>query len=313
MIFLEDGFFDHDKVIATGDDDAVLVYLKGLAWLKQQGSTDGRIPKVVLPRLAPVHKGRALPGAPSAARLTDVQLWHDQDTHWLVHGYAERNAKAIAKSEQARAAALTRHANAEQRQKRTHSGRKSETPADADATAMRTQMRPQPSPCVTSTDTDTDTDTGTPTSTSSSSSSNGTSTPAHPNPEEEDPRIPKINQACELLAHRALTARTGPPVTDRRAWLTRVTHERWVEHADRAAGLLEAEPDLTPDQLAAHLEPTDQDADHAAYLESLKVTPDELDLRRQRAQAEATSRTPQAEAARAQLQATADRLRGGSG
>lgn len=137
MIFLDDGFFQHPKVFAAGGD-ATLVYLQGLGWLKQQRSTDGRIPKVVLPILCPLARGS---GPPLAGRLVEVRLWHDEGDHWLCHGYVERNAKAIAKSEQARGAANARHAAAEKKA----SKRIADAPpercvrnADADADAMRT-------------------------------------------------------------------------------------------------------------------------------------------------------------------------------
>lgn len=142
MIYLDDGFFAHPKVIAAGGE-ATLLYLKALGWLKQQGSTDGRIPTVVLPVLAPDLKGKPVTGRPLtalAARLVDVALWDQEGpAHWVCHGYVERNQKAINKSEQARAAARQRHAKQQAPPKQPQSDRISETDADADAESMRTQ------------------------------------------------------------------------------------------------------------------------------------------------------------------------------
>jgi hypothetical protein len=304
VIYLDDGFFAHPKVIAAGDE-ATMLYLRGLGWLKQQGSTDGRIPKIVLPVIAPNAKGKPITGRTLTGltdRLVDVVMWHDDDTHWTVHGYVERNQKAIDKSQQARDAARKRHANAQRTQKRPQSERISETDADADASAVRSLCHsPQPTDTAHSPQ-------PTDTSTSSSSSSNGSTPVAPPGGEEEDPRI---HQALETLAHRALATRTGPPVTDRKAWLTRVTTERHLEHADRARHLLVVEPDLTGDQLADLLDPDPDDADHAAYLASLQTTPEELAERAHADQARAFQASPEGAAAREQVRQQLNALRGG--
>lgn len=130
MIFLEDAFFDHRKVIAAGDD-AVMLYLKGLGWLKQQRSTDGRIPLHVVPRLAPIIRDKAVPTDPLRQRLVAVELWEDDGTEVVCHGYVERNQKAIRKSEQAKGAARKRHEKA------------AATPPGEGPFALRTHLRPQ--------------------------------------------------------------------------------------------------------------------------------------------------------------------------
>lgn len=125
--------------------------------------------------------------------------------------------------------------------------------------------------------------------------------------EEEDPRI---RQACDHLARRALANREGPAVTNRRGWLTRVANERWADHADHAAQILDCDPDLTAEQLADHLEP---DADHPPDgqfddADTLTDTPEELEVRRRQAEAVAN---PAGQAARDEIRAKIHALKGG--
>lgn len=145
MIYLDDAFFTHSKVTAVGDDAAIL-YLKGLGWLKQHRSTDGRIPLHVIPRIAPIIRDRPLPTDPLRDRLVAVALWESEQGHVVCHGYVEFNQKAIHKSEQARNAARKRHALAAERASeqsadavRTHSERSSERSSDAHATVHSPQ------------------------------------------------------------------------------------------------------------------------------------------------------------------------------
>lgn len=140
MIYLSDTFFEHPKVVAAGGD-AVLVYLEGLAWLKRQRSTDGLIPKAIVPRLS----DRKAPHR-QAARLVAVGLWHDRGEHYELHDYTEHNAKAIRTSEARRAAAEKRwrpDADAVQEPCKPHATKRrvqSNADANADAKASGLHM-----------------------------------------------------------------------------------------------------------------------------------------------------------------------------
>lgn len=137
MIYLEDSFLDHPKMIAIGDE-GVMMWLRGLKWLKEQRSTDGRIPKVVVPRLAPVIKCRALPTGPIVERLIAAGTWHDEGDAVVVHGYVERNEASIHRSEVGRENARKRW------DKRKGSTRTdAPPPSQDDATALPLQMPPQ--------------------------------------------------------------------------------------------------------------------------------------------------------------------------
>lgn len=115
MIYLEDNVLSHSKMVMAGDD-GVMMWLRGLTWLKEQKSPDGRIPKaVVLARMAPIFGGKALNPAPIMKRLVEVGCWHDDGDHVVVHGYVERNEAAIQRTEIAKTKAHKRWAKEKER------------------------------------------------------------------------------------------------------------------------------------------------------------------------------------------------------
>jgi hypothetical protein len=120
VIYLDDDFPDHPKVVAAGGQAAWL-FICGLGWLKRSRSTDGLIPKPIVPRLSDLRRPADL-----AQRLVAAGLWHDRGDAYEVHQYAEHNARSIARSETARA-------NAQKRWQR-------KADATAHATAMPSHM-----------------------------------------------------------------------------------------------------------------------------------------------------------------------------
>ena len=99
MIYLEDAFMDHPKMVAVGDE-GIVMWLRGIQWLKEQRSHDGRIPKAVVHRhCVPVIRGKPLPSEPIMRRLIEVGSWHDEGASVVVHGYTERNESSIRRSE----------------------------------------------------------------------------------------------------------------------------------------------------------------------------------------------------------------------
>jgi hypothetical protein len=104
-VYLEDGFPEHEKVSDAGGDAAWL-YVCGLCYVNRN-LTGGRIPKTAVPRLSDRKRPMAL-----AAKLVEVKLWEDDDTHFMIHDYGVRNAtaekKRKARVERARKAADAR-------------------------------------------------------------------------------------------------------------------------------------------------------------------------------------------------------------
>lgn len=79
---------DDEKLIAAGAEDGwhlhLALYVCGLCYCAKN-ETDGRIPKAQMPRLSTV------PDAPElAGDLVGAGLWHDKGSHYVVHGYTER-------------------------------------------------------------------------------------------------------------------------------------------------------------------------------------------------------------------------------
>ncbi|MGB3331156.1 MAG: hypothetical protein WBA46_19500, partial [Thermomicrobiales bacterium] len=87
---LDDGFFQHPKVVRVGRD-AKALYLAGLCYSGAQ-LTDGFIPAEALRILA---AGAEISGAPKAARqLVDAGLWDQADGGFMVHDYLDYNQSA---------------------------------------------------------------------------------------------------------------------------------------------------------------------------------------------------------------------------
>lgn len=84
---VHDGLPEHPKFLAVGGD-AGWLWLCGDCYCSRQ-TTDGRIPKALVPRLSDRADPMAL-----AARLVDVGLWIDRGDHYEMHDYLEHNRSA---------------------------------------------------------------------------------------------------------------------------------------------------------------------------------------------------------------------------
>lgn len=224
MIYLDDGFFDHRKVIAAGDDAAIL-YLKLLGWLKQQRSDDGRIPAYVVPRHPVIIGGKALAQDRLVAALVQHGLWVVDGDDYLCHGYAERNEKAIRKSKQAATAARKRHADAGASAVRTQERPQGGDDADAGAYIHKPQPHPQPQPQPQP-----------PVVDKSSSSTESVGRP-------EAPRSPTLD-AARLHAMRAFKAQPAGSVRVPDSWRQAAMTGWLSEHVDECSQLTRERPDL---------------------------------------------------------------------
>lgn len=136
MIYLEDAFMDHPKMVAAGDE-GILMWLRGIQWLKEQRSHDGRIPKAVVHRhCVPVIRGKPLPSEPIMRRLIEVGSWHDEGNSVVVHGYTERNESSIRRSEAGRR-------NAEKRWEKRRMADATPSSADANGIGVADAYSPQ--------------------------------------------------------------------------------------------------------------------------------------------------------------------------
>jgi hypothetical protein len=128
---LDDQFSDHPKVVAAGPA-AMWLFVCGLCYCGRH-LTDGRIPKAMLPRLADVKSPTRL-----AARLVEVELWHDDGDHFLVHHFLVHNPS--------RANVEKQRADNRDRQKRSRSRRESQRDEDVtDGVTHSAPTRPDPS------------------------------------------------------------------------------------------------------------------------------------------------------------------------
>jgi hypothetical protein len=84
---LDDGFFDHPKVLKAGDNAAHL-YVCGLTYCARH-LTDGFIPLAAIPRLTSLPKPEQL-----AHRLVDARLWEPVDDGYRVHDYGHYQPSA---------------------------------------------------------------------------------------------------------------------------------------------------------------------------------------------------------------------------
>lgn len=84
---LDDGFFDHPKVLVAGEDAANL-YVRGLVWCCKH-LTDGAIPREALRTLTGRRDAAAL-----AAKLVASGLWEAREGGWAVHDFHDHNPTA---------------------------------------------------------------------------------------------------------------------------------------------------------------------------------------------------------------------------
>lgn len=123
-VYLDDGFPDHPKVVAAGDD-AAWMFVAGLCYVRRFG-TEGVIPKPQVPRLTSNRAPQK-----TADRLLAVGLWIDEGDVYRVHDYHEWNRPASSRSAAGRRAAEARWGKRDA----------SETHANRNANASETHMR----------------------------------------------------------------------------------------------------------------------------------------------------------------------------
>lgn len=224
-VYLDDHIDEHPKILAAGDAGAWL-WTACIAYSKRH-RTGGRIPKNW-----PGFAGRARRQALAKA-LTAGILERDGDDI-VVHDYSDANW-----SEEKRSAAGAKAAAA-----RWSKG--SNGDANRNAIAHPDAMPPR---CTSPPTPDSD--------------SSPQQTPEVAREPTEDDEI--FDQACQLLAHRRLQQRQGPPVTSRRAYLATVAADVRLAYAGRWHTELEGQrADWTPPELADALEPVDDVVDDAA-------------------------------------------------
>src|SRR5438128_98055 len=100
-VYLDDGFFDHPKVVAAGGD-AALLFIAALAYCKRN-RLPGRVRKEMIPRLT----DRARPVA-LASHLVKVGLFDLEAEDFVVHDWDQWNRTGQAKSARGRKGAQAR-------------------------------------------------------------------------------------------------------------------------------------------------------------------------------------------------------------
>lgn len=135
---LDDGIFDHPKMLRAGEDAANL-YVRGLVYCNKH-LTDGRIVAEALAVLTRRRDARAL-----AARLVEVNAWEvHPDGGWVVHNFARFNPSAD--EVEAKRAAISAKRSAAGKQGGLRSGEVRSKEANAKHTdEAKTKPRPVPS------------------------------------------------------------------------------------------------------------------------------------------------------------------------
>jgi len=75
--------------------------------------------------------------------------------------------------------------------------------------------------------------------------------------------------AFELVARKRLKDRSGPPITNTKAWLTKVTGEVGQEHDELARKIIERQPDISAETLAWDLEHPEVAAQESARVDRI--------------------------------------------
>lgn len=252
--YIDDRFPEHPKVEALDDDVAAWLWVKGICYVKRNG-TAGRIPKPAAARMV-------RSGARRAAKLVAVGLWDDADDSYVIHDYEQWNGPSEQRRIKARRAAEARwgttpkddapsipqalpldhpsNANGNAQPGAEH------MPPDAPPARIPSPQSPVPS-----------------TSTSQSSIP-PLSRPAAPDDDrdasgDEDPRIAA---ALELLTEAAYTDRLeaaadgrAQPIRNATAWRQADQAEQRRAHAANVAALAAVKADATPRQLADWVTP----------------------------------------------------------
>lgn len=84
---IDDGLFDHPKVLIAGEEAANL-YVRGLVWCCKH-LTDGLIPREALRTLTTRRDAAAL-----AVKLVSAGLWEPREGGWAVHDFLDHNPTA---------------------------------------------------------------------------------------------------------------------------------------------------------------------------------------------------------------------------
>lgn len=124
MVYLDDRFPEHPKVIAAGDA-AAWMFVCGLGYAARH-DYQPTVPREMVTRLTGAKNAGQL-----AKKLVAVGLWHDFGDHYEIHDYAFWNNSAIERSDRARKAARTRWGTS-----------KPDTPAHAQASVEHVPNRP---------------------------------------------------------------------------------------------------------------------------------------------------------------------------
>jgi hypothetical protein len=85
---LDDGFYDHPKVIAVWHSrpDALGLHMRAIAYCARH-ETDGKILAPAVMALSPLQRDRE----EQVSALVDAGLWYEQDEHYLIHDYLDYN------------------------------------------------------------------------------------------------------------------------------------------------------------------------------------------------------------------------------
>jgi rubrerythrin len=242
-VYLDDGFYDSDKVQLAGGD-AGWLYVCALCYCRRK-KNGGIFPRNTVPQLSDRKNPAGL-----ARKLVEVGLWEEMgEAYYAIHDYDEWNKLAEderrVRSEKAKRAALARwHGDAPP----DAHGMPDGCPPDAQEHAppdARTDAQPMPSP-------------NTPSGVRQSSTHVGSD--AQASPKLTTTTDETLEQTWEILAERdrqAKVAETGVHPRNRTAWLASAAKQRRSRHEADARRILEAEPTTTAEQLAESLEPVE--------------------------------------------------------
>lgn len=243
-VYLDDGFYDGDKIALAGGD-AGWLYVCALSYCRRK-KNGGIFPKAIVGQFSDRKNPAGLAG-----KLVDVELWEDIGDCYSIHDYEQWNKLAKeeqqARSDKAKRAALARwhgkHARGDARTMPDECSEDAQGDAPPDAQTM-----PSPS---------------TPSGERLSSTHVGSDAQPCPNPTTTTDEI--LGQTWELLAERdrqAKYAETGKHPRNPTAWLASAANQRRSRHESDARRILDVEPDTTADQLAASLEPVEPALPH---------------------------------------------------
>ena len=248
MIYLDDGFADHPKVVRAGGDAAWL-FVAALGWVNRN-MTGGVVPKEVIARLTDRKNPMQL-----ARRLVEVTLFEPHADGFEIHDYAEWNftieAKRQARSEHARAAARARWGNAGSNARA--SGEQSPSNAGANAHAVpehapRTRAGARPLPPTPSNSSPPPTHVG------------GTARLPAGGPAGEEELVLTVDEALALTWRRMAqdelvgARERGVKIRTEAGFIAKAAERHQATHIERASKLLADYPDLTPAELAVVLE-----------------------------------------------------------